>query len=146
MPLSESLSQSRKKRFQTMKTDKKTVGFGGGFTDARTVRTGCRATAVLPGDCGFRYRVVAAEEDARPVLQHRTGASYCGQQMTDDSLAHMPRWKRWGIYALAGLTFSGILPMALATALIEVCDAVGWWLLLPLVAAECAFFWRVIFR
>lgn len=31
-----------------MKTDKKTVGFGGGFTDAGTVRPRCRATAVLP--------------------------------------------------------------------------------------------------
>lgn len=124
----------------------KTSGYGGGFTDVRTVRPRCRATAVLPGDCGSRYRVVAAKEDARPKLQLRTGVSNCGQQMTDDSLAHMPRWRRWGIYALAGLTFSGILPMALATALIEVCDAVGWWLLLPLVAAECAFIWRVIFR
>ena len=124
----------------------KTSGFGGGFTGVRTVRPRCRAAAVLPCDYGSRYRVVAAKEDARSKLQLRTGVSNCGQQMTDDSLAHMPRWKRWGIYALAGLTFSGILPMALATALIEVCDAVGWWLLLPLVAAECAFFWRVIFR
>lgn len=137
---------SRKKGFQMMKTDKKTVGFGGGFTDARTVRPRCRATAVLPGDCSSRYRVAVTEKDARPQRQLRTGASYCSQQMTDDSLAHLTRWKRWGIYALAGLAFSGILPMALATALIEVCDAVGWWLLLPLVAAECAFFWRVIFR
>lgn len=58
-----------------MKTDKKTVGFGGGFTDARTVRPRCRATAVLQRGCGSRYRVVAAKKDARPVLQHRTGLS-----------------------------------------------------------------------
>ena len=129
-----------------MKTDRKTVGFGGGFTDVRIVLPGCRATAVLPGDCDSRYRVVAAKKDARPKLQLRTGVSNCGQQMTDDSLAHMPRWKRWGIYALAGLTFSGILPMAACAALTAICDAVGWWLLLPLTAAECAFIWRVIFR
>uniref|UniRef100_UPI00359C304D hypothetical protein n=1 Tax=Collinsella bouchesdurhonensis TaxID=1907654 RepID=UPI00359C304D len=66
--------------------------------------------------------------------------------MTDDSLTHMPRWKRWGVYALAGLTFSGILPMAACAVLTTVCDAVGWWLLLPLIAAECTFIWRVIFR
>lgn len=40
-----------------MKTDKKTGGFGGGFTDARTGRLGCRATAVVPCDYGFHYRV-----------------------------------------------------------------------------------------
>lgn len=129
-----------------MKTDKKTVGFGGGFTDAGTVRPRCRAAAVLPRDCNSRYRVVAAKEDARPKLQLRTGASYCRQQMTDDSLAHMPLWKRWGVYALAGLTLSGILPMAACAALTTICDSVGWWLLLPLIAAECAFIWRVIFR
>ena len=58
----------------------------------------------------------------------------------------MPRWKRWGIYALGALIMTGVLPMLAAGLLIEVCDAVGWWLLLPLIAAECAFIWRAIFR
>lgn len=129
-----------------MKTDRKTVGFGGGFTDARTVRPGCRTTAVLPRDCGSRYRVVAEKKDARPVLQHRTGVSNRSQQMTEDSLAHLPRWKRWGLYTLMALTMSGVLPMLAAGLLIEACDAVGWWLLLPLFAAVCAFIWRVVFR
>lgn len=128
-----------------MKTDTKTNGFGGGFTNVQTVRPKrCSAPMVQFRQCGNAR--MAANKDARPQRQLRTGASNCSRQMTDDSLAHLPRWKRWGIYALAGLAFSGILPMALATALIEVCDAVGWWLLLPLVAAECAFIWRVIFR
>lgn len=74
-----------------MKTDKKTVGFGGGFTDARTVRPRCRATAVLPRDCGSCYRVVAAKKDARPVLQHRTGLLISGRKLTDDSISRMPR-------------------------------------------------------
>lgn len=129
-----------------MKTDIKTSGYGGGFTDVRTVRPRCRATAVLPRDCGSRYRVVAAKKDARPVLQHRTGLSISGRKLTDDSLTHMPRWKRWGIYALGALIMTGVLPMLAAGLLIEVCDAVGWWLLLPLIAAECAFIWRAIFR
>lgn len=78
-----------------MKTDIRTGGFGGGITDARTVRPRCRATAVLPRDCGSCYRVVAAKKDARPVLQHRTGASNGAYQMTIDSIARMPRYQRW---------------------------------------------------
>lgn len=97
-----------------MKTDKKTVGFGGGFTDARTVRPRCRATAVLPRDFGYRYRVVASNENARPVLQHRTGASNCAQQMTEDILTHMPRWKRCGVYAIVAGSVTGIIPLAAA--------------------------------
>lgn len=97
-----------------MKTDKKTVGFRGCFTDARTVRPRCRATAVLPRDCGSRYRVVASNENTRPVLQHRTGASNCAQQMTEDILTHMPRWKRCGVYAIAAGTLTGIIPLAAA--------------------------------
>lgn len=69
-----------------MKTDIKTGGFGGGFTDARTVRPRCRATAVLPRDCGSRYRVVAAKKDARPVLQHRTGVSNGAYQLTEETV------------------------------------------------------------
>lgn len=52
------------RRFFKSETDIKTGGIGGGFTDARTVRPRCRATAVLPGDCGSRYRVVATKKDA----------------------------------------------------------------------------------
>lgn len=115
-----------------MKTDKKTVGFGGGFTDARTVRPRCRATAVLPGDCGSRYRVVAAKKDARPKRQLRTGASNGAYQLTEDSIARMPRYQRWGLYAIAALTLTGILPMAAAALLGWLCDLVGWWLLIPL--------------
>lgn len=129
-----------------MKTDKKTVGFGGGFTDARTVRPRCRATAVLPRDCGSRYRVVAAKKDARPVLQHRTGASNGAYQMTSDSISRIPRWKRWGLYAIAALTLSGILPMAAAALLWWLCDLVGWWLLIPLYIAVGRVLWRVIWQ
>lgn len=97
-----------------MKTDKKTVGFGGGFTDARTVRPRCRATAVLPRDFGYRYRVVASNENARQVLQHRTGASNGAYQMTEDILTHMPRWKRCGVYAIVAGSVTGIIPLAAA--------------------------------
>lgn len=127
-----------------MKTSNKTVGFGGGFTDAQTLRPRCRATAVLPRDCGSRYRVVAAKKDARPVLQHRTGASNCGRQLTEESIARMPRWQRWGLYALGALTLSGILPMAAAALLGWLCDLVGWWLLIPLYIVVGRVLWRVI--
>lgn len=127
-----------------MKTDIKTGGFGGGITDARTVRPRCRATAVLPRDCGSRYRVVAAKKDARPVLQHRTGASNGAYQLTEDSIARMPRYQRWGLYAIAALTLTGILPMAAAALLGWLCDLVGWWLLIPLYIMVGRVLWRVI--
>lgn len=127
-----------------MKTDKKTVGFGGGFTDARTVRPRCRATAVLPRDFDYRYRVVASNENARPVLQHRTGASNGAYQMTSDSISRMPRYQRWGLYALGALTLSGILPMTAAALLMWLCDLVGWWLLVPLYVVVGRALWRVM--
>lgn len=127
-----------------MKTDIRTGGFGGGITDARTVRPRCRATAVLPRDCGSCYRVVAAKKDARPVLQHRTGASNGAYQLTEDSIARMPRYQRWGLYAIAALTLTGILPMAAAALLGWLCDLVGWWLLIPLYIVVGRVLWRVI--
>lgn len=127
-----------------MKTSNKTVGFGGGFTDAGTVRPRCRATAVLPRDRGSRYRVAAAKKDARPVLQHRTGASNGAYQLTEDSIARMPRWKRWGLYALAALTMSGIIPALACNALLWLCETVGWWLLVPLYVVVGRALWRVI--
>ena len=127
-----------------MKTDKKTVGFGGGFTDAGTVRPRCCATAVLPGDCDSRYRVVATKKDARPKRQLRTGASNGAYQLTEDSIARMPRYQRWGLYAIAALTLTGILPMAAAALLGWLCDLVGWWLLIPLYIVVGRVLWRVI--
>lgn len=127
-----------------MKTDIKTDGFGGGFTDARTVRPRCRATAVLPGDCSSRYRVVATKKDARPKRQLRTGASNGAYQLTEDSIARMPRYQRWGLYAIATLTLTGILPMAAAALLGWLCDLVGWWLLIPLYIMVGRVLWRVI--
>lgn len=104
-----------------MKTDKKTAGFGGGFTDARPVRlTGCRATAVLPRDYGARCRVVSEKKDTRPKLQLRTGASNRYQQLTGDILTQMPRWKRWGVYAIAVGSVTGIIPLAAAELVADV--------------------------
>lgn len=126
-----------------MKTGMKTVGFGGGFTDARTMRPERRATRMVQV-CHCDGARMAAYEDARPVLQHRTGASNCGRQLTEDSIARMPRWKRWGLYAAVVLLMTGVAPMALASFLICLCDLAGWWLITPLlIAAGCAF-WRVM--
>lgn len=127
-----------------MKTDKKTVGFGGGFTDARIVRSRCRATAVLPRDCGSRYRVVATKKDARPKQQLRTGASNGSYQLTEDRISLMPRWKRWGLYAIAIGALSGVLPMAAYAFLTWLCELVGWWLLIPLYIVIGRVLWRVI--
>lgn len=126
-----------------MKTEIKTGGFGGGFTNARIMRPRCRATAVIPRDYNSRCRV-DAKKDARPVLQHRTGVSKGAYQLTEDSIARMPRWQRWALYAFAALTLTGILPMAAAALLGWLCDLVGWWLLIPLYIVVCRVLWRVI--
>lgn len=64
--------------------------------------------------------------------------------MTEDSLDQLPRWKRWGFGLFAALLLSGILPALGACLLEAVCEVVGWWLLLPLLAAELYAIWRVI--
>lgn len=126
-----------------MKTDKKTVGFGGGFTDARAVRPRCRAAAVFPEGCRARYRV-AAKEDARPVLQHRTGASNGAYQLTGDIIDRMPRFERWALCAAAALTISGVIPMVAVWLMARVFDILGWWLLIPLCIVVGRVSWRVI--
>ena len=126
-----------------MKTDKKTVGFGGGITNVRTVRPKrCAAPAVQLRRC--ENARMAAKKDARPKRQLRTGASNCRPQLTEDSIARMPRWKRWGLYALAALTMSGIIPVLACNALIWLCESMGWWLLIPLYIVIGRAVWRVI--
>lgn len=56
----------------------------------------------------------------------------------------MPRWKRWGLYALAALTMSGIIPALACNALIWLCESMGWWLLIPLYIVIGRAVWRVI--
>lgn len=126
-----------------MRTDSKTVGFGGGFTDARALRPERRAAHVVQvRHCeGAR---LAAYEDARPVLQHRTGASNCDRQLTEESIARMPRYRRWGLYALAFLTMSGIIPALACNALLCLCESVGWCVLIPLCIVVGRAFWRVM--
>lgn len=126
-----------------MKTDKKTVGFGGGITNVRTVRPKrCAAPVVQMRRC--ENARMAAKKDARPKRQLRTGASNCRPQLTEDSIERMPRWKRWGLYALAALTMSGIIPALACNALIWLCESMGWWLLIPLYIVIGRAVWRVI--
>lgn len=126
-----------------MKTDIRTDGFGGGFTDAKTMRLGSRAASMVRLRSGQDARS-AGKKDARPKLQLRTGASNCGRQLTKDSIALMPRCKRWGLYAFAALLVTGIAPMSLAALLIGLCDYLGAWIAFPIAfAAGCAL-WRVV--
>ena len=86
----------------------------------------------------------AAYESARPVLQHRTGMSVSAEQPTTDMLAHLPRWKRWGLCAIATMTLTGVLPMLACAALFAVCDVVGWWLPLAALGAMAAYGLKVV--
>ena len=97
-----------------MKTEIKTSGYGGGFTDARSYAATRSATPLVQvryrqGSClGFETK------DARPKRQLRTGKSNCTPQLTEDILTHMPRWKRCGIYAIVAGSVTGIIPLAAA--------------------------------
>lgn len=126
-----------------MKSNTETGGFGGGYTDARDTQPRCRTANVLYlGDSARK----APKKDARPKFQLRTGASNCSEQMTDDSLAHLPRPVRYCVYALLALTMSGVLPMFAAGLLIEFTEIVGIWVLFPMFAGVCWLFVRVAFR
>lgn len=127
-----------------MKTQVKTNGFGGGYTNAATVRSGCRTTDVLLSFDESHHGVACRKEDARQQRQLRTGAPNCSQQLTDDSLTHLPRLARVSLLAVAALTLTGIIPMALCAALIAICDVIGYWPLIPMFAAVLCALWRVV--
>lgn len=97
-----------------MKTEIETVGFGGGFTDGRSNAAARRAVPLVQVRTRQGSYLGNEKKDARPKRQLRTGASDCSQQLTEDILTHMPRWKRWGIYAIAVGSVTGIIPLAAA--------------------------------
>lgn len=127
-----------------MKTRVRTNGFGGGFTDASTVRPGRRTSGVLLDFDEARRGMAPGKEGARQQRQLRTDSSNCGQQLTDDSLAHLSRPARAALLAVAALTVTGILPMALCALMMAVCDVIGYWPLIPMFAAVLCALWRVV--
>lgn len=126
-----------------MKTSSRTVGFGGGITDARNMRPESRAASLVRVRRREGARM-ASKKDARPVLQHRTGASNCGDKLTVESISRMPRLMRWGLYAFAAALVTGVAPMALSALLIWLCGVVGWWLAVALLGAVGCVLWRVM--
>lgn len=107
-----------------MKTEIETVGFGGGFTDARSNAAARRAVPLVQVRARQGSYLGHEKKDARPKRQLRTGASDCSQQLTEDILTHMPRWKRWGFYTLAAGLITGIIPLAVAELLADVLNGV----------------------
>lgn len=107
-----------------MKTEIETVGFGGGFTDARSNAAARRAVPLVQVRTRQGSYLGNEKKDARPKRQLRTGASDCSQQLTEDILTHMPRWKRWGFYTLAAGLITGIIPLAVAELLADVLNGV----------------------
>ena len=107
-----------------MKTEIETVGFGGGFTDARSNAAARRAVPLVQVRTRQGSYLGTEKKDARPKRQLRTGASDCSQQLTEDILTHMPRWKRWGFYALAAGLITGIIPLAVAELLADAFNGV----------------------
>lgn len=107
-----------------MKTEIETVGFGGGFTDARSNAAARRAVPLVQVRARQGSYLGHEKKDARPKRQLRTGASDCSQQLTEDILTHMPRWKRWGFYTLAAGLITGIIPLAVAELLADALNGV----------------------
>lgn len=107
-----------------MKTEIETVGFVGGFTDARSNAAVRRAVPLVQVRARQGSYLGNEKKDARPKRQLRTGASDCSQQLTEDILTHMPRWKRWGFYALAAGLITGIIPLAVAELLADAFNGV----------------------
>lgn len=107
-----------------MKTEIETVGFGGGFMDARSNAAARRAVPLVQVRTRQGSYLGNEKKDARPKRQLRTGASDCSQQLTEDILTHMPRWKRWGFYALAAGLITGIIPLAVAELLADAFNGV----------------------
>lgn len=108
-----------------MKTQLETSGYGGGFANASEARSGFRAAVPVSGTARHGARPAYAQEDARPELQLRTGASKPLPEMTDDSLAHLPLPLRVAAYAAAIGTLTGIAPLALAGLLGAGMDGLG---------------------
>lgn len=107
-----------------MKTEIETVGFGGGFTDTRSNAAVRRAVPLVQVRARQDSYLGHEKKDARPKRQLRTGASDCRQQLTEDILTHMPRWKRWGFYTLAAGLITGIIPLAVAELLADALNGV----------------------
>lgn len=103
----------------------------------------------MPEPCGLsaaqrqwcRCAVAKTREWLRRKMPARSGNF---ERACQDSIARMPRYQRWGLYAIAALTLTGILPMAAAALLGWLCDLVGWWLLIPLYIVVGRVLWRVI--
>lgn len=111
----------------------------------------------MPEPCGLsaaqrqwcRCAVAKTREWLRRKMPARSGnferaCQIAPCNLTEDSIARMPRYQRWGLYAIAALTLTGILPMAAAALLGWLCDLVGWWLLIPLYIVVGRVLWRVI--
>lgn len=133
-------------------TEYKTVGFGCGYETGTQRGAGYRSARLVSVRPRRSVRPHVRKEDARTRRQPRTGVSYRYQQMTGDSVSQFPERFRdykprdWLVAVLFALSMSGVLPMLACGLLTMLCEAVGWWPLFLLVAAEFAFFYWTVLR
>ncbi len=91
-----------------MKTEIKTGGFGVVLRMRESCGLDAAQRAVIPRDYNSRCRVDA--KGCPPGVAAPNGRVKGAYQLTEDSIARMPRWQRWALYAFAALTLTGILP------------------------------------
>lgn len=106
-----------------MKTTAKAIGFDNGYrTGGR--QAGRNASTFLSTPCN-RFEMPPRKRSNRTAGTRTVARQKCHQQFDEEIIARYPRWGRVILCAVAVLTLSGILPMALATFQIWLGDVFG---------------------
>jgi len=100
--------------------------------DVSVAGAGRRSGEVLPPAIRDHSRMAPRQEYARTGSHPRTGKSVYSAEATEDIIDRLPRPARLAVYAIFALTFTGIIPTLSCAALEAACDALGWWLLIPI--------------
>lgn len=102
--------------------------------DVSVAGAGCRPGEVLPTALGDHSCMAQRQEYARTGVRPCTGKSVYSAEATEDIIDRLPRPARWAVYTILALTFTGIIPTLACAALEAACNALGWWLLIPIYA------------
>lgn len=105
------------------KTSAKTIGFDNGYRP-RGRQAGCNASGFLSKPCN-RFTMPPQKRSKRTAGTRTLARQKCRPQFDEEIIARYPRWVRVILCAVAVLTLSGILPMALATFQIWLGDVFG---------------------
>lgn len=118
------------------KTTAKTIGLTHGYTTQRRQQTRRNANAFLSKPCNA-FEMPPEKRKPRTAGTER-GNVKKHARFDEEIIARYPFPLRVVIYAVAALTLSGVLPMAIATIQIWLGDTYGIWAYLMCFAADAA--------